>query len=749
MVKPTNNRLIDTTNYPDNTTIYVDATNFNFNSAGWRIKKLEGQTIVINIPGRTVNLYKELVTVCKRDANGNLITIVNDLDSNTNGNGGSPSHNTNVENYILNHVVINAYEATQLNLLNGPAGLFLATYSENTMVEEPQGTGSGTGWIATKGTFKNNNGSEWHFFRTQRNYKAYAETGVNIAKIFTYQDGSDLDSDKRFKFHMYEVDGTNFQKLTGNVGHTIYDKVVESEAADKIEFPSFGISNTDFPHDNHGKITGDSKIYRYYVIEENPDPDQTIVTDPKKIYVKVEARGYNNEQIDLSIQTSKDHVNWTNAGTGAEVKVGTFNNYKKQYTDIEVEKKWQQAVYNGSEITYTDTTGSHTTDSVEVSLIAVKSPLQQGQGGSKSAESQQIESTSTSQESAQTSTTQQTETTSTATETAKPANCVITFNPQKKISDASISLSQGKTYTITVKLNNAGAPFSIKEGGRTVFSKNQTNESGNKYLTFEYTVPNSASVTWDISDEWWAVVKISGALKGSTNVYRTIKLIAANGISDISFSPATSVTSVQNGLKSVAEITNNQEYTVVDTQTLSKKNNWKYKWNNLPQHLYEDDGTIYTLTYYVVETSATGAASNSYKVDGKTTTITNIEEETSATVQKVWDDADNQDGIRPANLTVDLMDENGKVTSVVLNAGNSWKATVDHLLKYRNGNEITYSWNETNLPQGYSMSTPTKNGEITTLTNSHTPAKTSLTLTKTWADGRQQYFKSHFKINCL
>ena len=147
-----------------------------------------------------------------------------------------------------------------------------------------------------------------------------------------------------------------------------------------------------------------------------------------------------------------------------------------------------------------------------------------------------------------------------------------------------MTLYQGKKYTITLTLNNAGAPIYIKQNGSNVFSKNQSNESGNKTITFEYTVPNSGAVTWDIDDEWWAITKVSASLKSSF-LEKGIRFIAANGVSDVSFSPATSIGSVQNGLKSVSEIIGNQEYTVVDTQTLSKANNWKYKWDNLPKHL--------------------------------------------------------------------------------------------------------------------------------------------------------------------
>ena len=144
--------------------------------------------------------------------------------------------------------------------------------------------------------------------------------------------------------------------------------------------------------------------------------------------------------------------------------------------------------------------------------------------------------------------------------------------------------------------------------------------------------------------------------------------IAANGITDITYTPTNTVGRIQNGLKSVSEFVGNQEFTVIDTQTLSKSNNWKYKWENLQQHLYEADGSIYTLKYYVVETNAFGAASNEYNGNGtKKVTITNTEEETTASIKKEWDDKDNQDGIRPSSLTVDLMNGSDKVDTVTLN----------------------------------------------------------------------------------
>ena len=326
----------------------------------------------------------------------------------------------------------------------------------------------------------------------------------------------------------------------------------------------------------------------------------------------------------------------------------------------------------------------------------------------------------------------------TATPTPAPKYCTITFNPQRNINNKDITLIQGKKYTITLSLFNdkLSAPVKIVQNGREIYSRGQVDNSQIKYLTFEYSVPEQDSITWNITDDWWAISKISASAKSGINAGRAI---AANGRSDVSFTPAEEVGSVQSGLESVSSIIGDKEYTVVDTQWLSKTNNWKYKWDNLPKHQYDADGKIYTLTYYIVETIATGAATNSYSGNGTgKVTVTNTEEETSATVTKAWDDSENQDGVRPDELTVELKNGNTVVATVTLNAANNWTATVDHLQKYSNGQKITYTWNEKDLPAGYTFNGDATNGTITTLTNTHTTAKINVSVEKKWNDKGNQ-----------
>jgi hypothetical protein len=167
--------------------------------------------------------------------------------------------------------------------------------------------------------------------------------------------------------------------------------------------------------------------------------------------------------------------------------------------------------------------------------------------------------------------------------------------------------------------------------------------------------------------------------------------------------------------------------------TLSESNNWTATVKGLPK--YKDHGTdiIYSWKegllpegYELTDTS----------VNGTETTLTNsYEPETmSVSVQKVWEDNNNQDGIRPSELIVKLSD--GK--EVTLNEGNGWKATVSGLPVYNAGNTITYSWAEETVPDGYELTGNEASGTLTTLTNTHTPATTSVSATKVWVDADNQ-----------
>ena len=154
-------------------------------------------------------------------------------------------------------------------------------------------------------------------------------------------------------------------------------------------------------------------------------------------------------------------------------------------------------------------------------------------------------------------------------------------------------------------------------------------------------------------------------------------------------------------------------------------NTWTYVWKNVPK--YNDDGS--DIEYTVTENNVpTGYTSLETTVsDGGTITNTHEIETTSVTVKKVWNDKDNQDGKRTDSVTITL--SNGQ--EVVLNEANNWTATIDGLDKYADGEEIVYTAEEKNVPEGYKVS---YSDDTFTITNTHETETTSVTVKKIWED---------------
>ena len=86
-------------------------------------------------------------------------------------------------------------------------------------------------------------------------------------------------------------------------------------------------------------------------------------------------------------------------------------------------------------------------------------------------------------------------------------------------------------------------------------------------------------------------------------------------------------------------------------------------------------------------------------------------------VTKIWEDADNQDNIRPGSILVSLLADGKTVTEATITAENLWTYEFTDLEKYNTaGKEIEYSVNEADVV-GYSTVI-----DGFTITNSHTPA---------------------------
>ena len=116
-------------------------------------------------------------------------------------------------------------------------------------------------------------------------------------------------------------------------------------------------------------------------------------------------------------------------------------------------------------------------------------------------------------------------------------------------------------------------------------------------------------------------------------------------------------------------------------------------------------------------------------------TVTNsrIVEYTEINVSKVWDDNNNQDGIRPLNVTVQLLADGAVNLTVVLNESNHWMFSFSDLPVYKNGKIINYTVVELDV-EGYDTEIAKSDVGSYTITNTHVPYVTSVNVTKVWND---------------
>ena len=168
--------------------------------------------------------------------------------------------------------------------------------------------------------------------------------------------------------------------------------------------------------------------------------------------------------------------------------------------------------------------------------------------------------------------------------------------------------------------------------------------------------------------------------------------------------------------------------------TVSAATDWKAHFTNLPDK--DSDGKLitYTIKEVKVPTHYTADTEEASFTDGKAT-ITNkrTPETTTVTVKKVWDDADNQDGLRPTTIKVHLLANGKEVQSIDLaGQGNEWTHTFTDLPVYKDGQKVVYTVTEDKV-DNY-----TTKIDGTTITNSYKPGKTSLTVTKNWEDANNQ-----------
>ena len=161
-----------------------------------------------------------------------------------------------------------------------------------------------------------------------------------------------------------------------------------------------------------------------------------------------------------------------------------------------------------------------------------------------------------------------------------------------------------------------------------------------------------------------------------------------------------------------------------------EKNEWSYTFRNLYKNEFGRE-----IVYTVKEIPLTGY---SQSINGRTIENIHDPEKINIIGQKIWDDDNNRDGIRPNKITVYLSSNaDSKVYSIETDASKNWQYAFNGLYKYYNhGKEIQYTVSEeytiTSPNQTDTKYTLTKNGY--NMINKHEPDRTSVSVTKTWDD---------------
>ena len=183
--------------------------------------------------------------------------------------------------------------------------------------------------------------------------------------------------------------------------------------------------------------------------------------------------------------------------------------------------------------------------------------------------------------------------------------------------------------------------------------------------------------------------------------------------------------------------------TEVTSKTVTANDNWSWSFTGLDKY---NSGT--EIVYTISEDTVTDYTT---VVDGYNITNTHTPEKTIISGSKTWNDNNNQDGVRPDSITVELLKT---VDGTTISMGDNYK----QVLK---GKKLDYSWSELPVYEAGERITYTvkevgeENGKIAgkngkkykveydstgmNITNSYEPEKTEVSGTKTWVDYDNKY----------
>lgn len=170
----------------------------------------------------------------------------------------------------------------------------------------------------------------------------------------------------------------------------------------------------------------------------------------------------------------------------------------------------------------------------------------------------------------------------------------------------------------------------------------------------------------------------------------------------------------------------------VNSKKISQANNWRWTFKGLDK--YKDGQEI---KYTISEEPVPGYTSkiNLDNPSGSEWTIKNsrTHEFVSVSGVKTWDDNNNQDGLRPEEITVRLYSDGKEINSAKVNKDKNWSWEFKKLPKYNDqGAEIVYTVKEDPV-EGYTSKIDGYN-----ITNIHVPGKINVNVAKKWDDNNNQ-----------
>ncbi len=170
------------------------------------------------------------------------------------------------------------------------------------------------------------------------------------------------------------------------------------------------------------------------------------------------------------------------------------------------------------------------------------------------------------------------------------------------------------------------------------------------------------------------------------------------------------------------------EKELVESKTVTSADNWAWTFANLPKY----EGGV-EIVYSITEEAVTGYTTT-YSETGYDVTNKHIPELIDISGKKTWDDNDDQDGNRPESITIRIWNGDTEIKSLTVtpDADGNWAWTFDNLPKYEGGVEIVYTITEDAIDD---YSSEVSGYDVT---NTHTPGKTSVQVTKAWVDENNQ-----------